>query len=116
MLMAAPDAASANAANAEAAIEHWAASCELPVALPQGPLQWRGLAVSGWSAEASDDHHLAILRFSPTVKRAEINAVLGSITSRREFARGDCAVPLLRELRDDAGWALVCECAQTAGP
>ncbi len=95
---------------AEAAIEQWAASCQLPSVFPQGGLQWRGLEVRGWSAGADAERRIATLRFASVVKRGEIVAALGPLAARTEFSRSDCATPVVRELREEAGWALVCEC------
>jgi len=96
----------------EAAIEHWATTCEMPARLPLGSLRWRGLAVSSWSAQASDAGLSATLRFAPGLAGNEIGMAIGALANRVEFVRDSCAVPVVRELRDRGGWALVCECAQ----
>lgn len=109
--MTAPEAAPASAA----AIEHWARSCELPAAFPQGERSWRGLAVRSWSAQADATQRLSILRFATSATREEITAALGVLAARAEFRAAGCAVPVVRELRADDGWSLVCECARTSG-
>lgn len=108
--MASPQSAPAAAAT----VEQWARSCEGPAAFPPGEFSWRGLPVRSWSAEVDATRRVSSLRFSTEATREEIIGALGLLGARVEFTAAGCAVPIVRELRVDGGWALVCECRRTA--
>ena len=108
--MATPQSAPAAAAT----IEQWARSCEGPAAFPPGEFSWRGLPVRSWSAQADARRRVSSLRFSTEATREEITGALGLLGARAEFTVAGCAVPVVRDLRADDGWALVCECSRIA--